>query len=454
MPDAFKISYVGGGSRFVVTFLHGLAERAEALRRLGRRIELALIDPNAKRAADMARYAGITAKQAGLALTSRVVPERADALGGADLVVFSAGLRDRVMPLRKRLLEPRGIAPDESSAAIAVEAAALWPELARLGRDMKENCPRAVFATLVNPTDVCAAAFERAFGITSVGLCVEVPGLVGWLSYYLGVDEADIHVEHIGVNHVGWVSRLTVGGGEGDQLLRLRIPERVSRDDWDPHATWFVELFESTGCLRTSPYHHWPLRVAWTDELPVRNERWARTCLPEGVSKRGLRAEALRRALETGRMIDEPDGTRVHPEATPYSYPNTRHTLGALVVGLAGGEADPVPLQVRNGGTNVGFVDEACLEVPTRVEAAALRPMTVSALAAWQHAPVAALAAQRSRLADWLSGRDMDGLVEGLVALPGDVPLEALRSLSVELAAFRSGGDGGVADATPQIGNS
>lgn len=47
--DRFKIAYVGGGSRFVVTLLHGLAARADDLKAAGRPVELALLDVERKK---------------------------------------------------------------------------------------------------------------------------------------------------------------------------------------------------------------------------------------------------------------------------------------------------------------------------------------------------------------------------------------------------------------------
>ena len=73
--DRFRITYIGGGSRFVVTLLHGLASKAEALGRLDRPIELALVDVDTSRAAEMARYAEIVASQTQLPIETLVTED-------------------------------------------------------------------------------------------------------------------------------------------------------------------------------------------------------------------------------------------------------------------------------------------------------------------------------------------------------------------------------------------
>lgn len=427
--DAFKIAYVGGGSRFVVTLLHGLASQGAALGALGRPIELALLDPNAERAGEMARYAEITARQTGLPIRAAVTARQEEAVEGAGWVLFSAGLWEPASALRKRFLEPMGHPNEESGPGVAVEAAAVWPFLQTLAGDIRKRARGATFSTLVNPTDVLAAAFETAFGIPSIGICVEVPGLVGFLSYYLQVPESEIAIQHAGVNHVGWVSRWSIAGRDGAPLFWERIPARMQQEDWYPHPTFFVDLYRATGFMRSSPYHNWPYRTDWPEEFHRRNERWAQVCLG-GRRREEIRRAALEKALAEGRMIPQPDETRVHPEAMPYTYPNTRHTLGALAVGLAGGESGPVPLQVRNGAANPFLPADAWVEVPARVSRGKAEPLSVPPLPEWLFGQTAALARQRRLIADWLAGRDPGSLAKGLLVLPDAAPLPALLELA------------------------
>lgn len=429
----FKVAYVGGGSRFVVTLLHGLAHEAEALGSLGRPIEIDLLDVDVPRAAEMARYAAITARQTGLPITAFATGNRERALDGADWVIVSVGLWDALGALRRRFLEPMGNPYVETGPGVAVEGVAAWRFLAPLAEQMQRLAPGATLTILVNPTDVLAAALAKAYDVQSVGVCVEVPGLVGWLSYYLEVPPEELHIEHIGVNHVGWVSHWTAAGKPGGELFWARVPPRMSNDDWYPHTTFFVWIYQALGYMRSSPYHHWPFHARWDDGLEGRNRLWAKACLPAGLDQRQYRQAALERALQDGRMIPEPSATKVHPEATSYAYPDTRRTLGALAVGLAGGLAGPVPLQVRNGRSNPCLPEDAWVEVPCMVEGGRVAPQSVPEPPSWLFSQTVAIAEQRRLLADWLAGRDPDGLAKGLLAMPEAAPIQDLLRLAREL---------------------
>lgn len=429
--NRFKICYIGGGSRFVVTLLHGLAAQAEAIKALGRPIEVALYDVDTRRAGDMARYAEIVARQTGLPLTTTVTDDRDQALRDANWVLFSAGIWQPVVDARERYLKPLGDVHGESGPAVIVESAALWPYLRNLAQDMKRLAPKAIFSTLVNPTDVMAAAFQQAFGIPAIGICVEVGGLKGWLAYNLEVDDRQINLEHVGVNHIGWVSRWTVNGQDGPAMLAAKICDRMQRDDWYPHCNEFVWTFQATGHIRSSPYHHWPIQGVWDDERQRRNDLWNRTCRPEGKGE--YRQMMLGKALAEGTMIPEVDPARVHPEATPYTYPNTRWMLGALAVGLAGGSAGPVPLQVRNGQSNRYLPAQAWIEVPTMIEKGKVKPQAVPPLPEWLFNQTRTIALQRVEFVNWLAGQDPKGLSNGLLAMPNLAPLGKLLQLANDL---------------------
>ncbi len=435
--DVLRIACIGGGSTFIVTLIHGLVSRASRLMELGRPIELCLYDLDGGRMQLNADYAEIAARQTGLPLRARCFDDRHTAIRGANLVLFCPRLQEPARAVRE-LIETESLRMmPEHSVNVAVTSAAIWPYLRGLGRQMRQVAPDALFASLVNPADVLAGAFEKAFGIRSVGLCVEVRGLCAWLSYYLRVPEEAITLEYAGANHFGWVSRWSVRGFDDAAALFWRtVPPRMSEPDWLPHATWFVRLYRLCGYLRASPYHNWPVRRGWDEADHRQNQRWEATCLG-GVNKREHRARAFQQALSRGRLIEETDPPAIHPEATSYWYPSSRHTIGDLVVGLAGGRAGPTPLQSRNGQTNPTLPSEGWVEVPTIIDAGQLQPQSVRLPPEWLFGQVRSVILQRAHLSDWLAGRDESGLAAALLAMPEDASLAELERLVGQLAEVR-----------------
>lgn len=428
----FKIGYIGGGSRFVVTFLHGLAAYADSLKALDIPILLVLMDPNLPRAEEMAQYAEIVARQTGLPLRPKVTDESAVAVDGAHLVIYSAGVQERLNAFRARFaaLLDGDVEPD-SCPGMAMEGVAHWEIVEKLAEEVRRLAPNAIFCTLANPTDVLAAAVERRFGIRSIGVCVEVPQLKRWLAVHLRVRVEDIEMDYIGVNHMGYVVRWTVSGRDATSLLRERLMQMMESDEWDPWNDAFAHFFLATGYLRTSPYHHLPYRQDWDEEMQKRRRAFYER-YPIGWEEHPQKE--LMKALADRRMIPEDDLDTPSNMLTPYPYPDVRHTLGGLVVGLAGGSSGPIPLQVRNGKSNQNLSPDFWLELPTYIRHGELIPQTVSPLPTWILEQIGLFAYQRSLLADWFAGKDAEGLMKALLFLPGHFPLKGLLTFVQKLS--------------------
>lgn len=434
VSSPFKVAYIGGGSRFVVTFLHGLSDYVDSIKALNTTILLVLMDPNLSRAREMAQYAGIVVKQTGLPLTVEVTSERHIAVSGANLVIYCVGVQERLNAFQTKFAELLGgkVEPD-SCPGMAMEGVAHWEIVEQLAEEIRNSAPNAVFCTLANPTDVLAAAVERQFGIKSIGVCVEVPQLKRWLAVHLRVRVEDVELlDYIGVNHIGYVVRWTVCGKDATSLLRERLVELMDSDEWDPWNDAFAEFLLATGYLRTSPYHHLPYRQDWDEEMQRRRKAFYERTYPMGWGE--YQQRELRKALAEGKMISDESLDIPSNMLTPYPYPDTRHTLGGLVVGLAGDDSGPIPIQVRNGNSNPSLLPDFWLELPTYVQHRDLVPKTISSLPDWILEQIRLLAYQRSLLADWFAGKDDEGLLKALLLLPGHFPLKGLLSFAQKLA--------------------
>jgi len=431
VSQTFKIAYVGGGSQYVIPVLNGLASRSGELKDLGRAIELSLFDRDARKAHKNRQYAEIVARETGLPLSVTVGANRAEALQGSDWVIFGIGFRDEFRAFWVRY-RPRLLNIGETGARIAMEAAVAWPRVRQCASEMSRLCPNALFCTFVNPPDVLAGAVENAWSLSAVGLCVEAPQLRHWLSYYLQAPYAEVEIEYLGLNHLGWVSRWTVEGREGSRRFASVLRERMKDETWQPETDWFVDVFEATGYLRTGPYHPWPYVREWTDAHEARRRRYAEAI----AALRAPGPSAFEVALERGVMIREGDPMRTHPSATAYAHPSLRHSLGALAVGLAGGSAGPAAVQARNGNANPTLPAQAWLEAPTRIDCGRIAPQTVPPLPDRMIAEMRALAHQRMLLAEWLSTGRSERLKEALMLWPNVASTSVLAELAEELPGF------------------
>ena len=417
-----KLAIVGGGSQFMPSILNGLAD---ALCAPGRqfRAELALYDVRPEAAERQARYAEVVARAYGLPLTASVPATRDEALAGADLVLLSVWLAEehrRAQALAQRV----GLDPAEDGPAQIAEALSLAPFCRQLGADMARLCPRALFMGLVNPTDILPRIVEGSSGVRSLGLCVEVEGMRGLLSYHLGLGRDELALDHVGVNHDGWVLRMRARGEDAYPLWAQAAARLAEDPDYHPHAHSGLALYRLTGYLRTSPYHHLP----WGYQHPA----WAAERLAAAwPDKRRLYAGALEQALQTGEPIVDP--WPQHPERSPLNYPFTGRQIGRLARAVATGEPYLSPLQVRNGGAISNWPDETTVEVPVLVGGRSVQPLAMGEAPEWLCGPARLAAVQRRLVADYALQGDPALLHRALAAVPWAAGLPVLEACAQEL---------------------
>lgn len=150
------------------------------------------------------------------------VPNRKKALKGSDFVVNAiqvggyepSTVIDFEIPkkfgLRQTIADTLGIGG-------IFRALRTIPVMLDFAADMEKVCPDAWFLNYTNPMSMLTGAMLRATSIKTVGLCHSVQGCTGsllWtLGLYQGPGERDDIRQHVaGINHMGWLLKLTKGG--------------------------------------------------------------------------------------------------------------------------------------------------------------------------------------------------------------------------------------------------
>jgi len=405
----FKVAYIGGGSMFLPSIFNGLAREAKTLRGAGAEVHFALYDIAPERAERMARYAAVVAEGLDTPLSASVPPTLEEAIDGAGLVYLSIshpGLREPWRALIEKFpLESHG----EGPAQTVYEGAKIFELCIPIGKEMKKRAaPNAVFATLVNPTDVLADAFERRFGFTSCGVCCEVGSLIGMLGHYLGYRFDDFELTHVGVNHLGWVLGLRIRGEDAYDLVRERLPAIAKQPDFHPVSLKMAPILRLTGHLQSSAYHRWPYTAGEGVDWDTAMKPWA--------GKRERRQKALETALKTGQPIqdDEPE----HPERSAFQYRELGRQIGQMMAAMATGVSRVVPLQVRNAGATVQFPAESFVDVPTLVAGTRIQPLAVGEAPEWLIATARSLAISRMLTSEYLAAPELETLHKALNVFP------------------------------------
>lgn len=401
-----KIAYLGGGSLFVPSTVHGLGR---VLQRDNERfaVELALYDIVPAKAERMRAYVELVRRTWQVPLFAAVPATRQEALEGAHIVIASPWLEEAHARL-DRLMERLGFQLPEEGPAVAGWALASAPWCLEVAAEMRSLCPDALFVTLMNPTDVLAGVVQACGGVQAAGLCVEVDGLRGALAHYYRVPYEEIELDFAGVNHDGWVLGLRVNGRDCYAEWRARWHEAESTAYFHPGNLGIRPILELTGHFRSSAYHNWPYQV---EPPPDREARWA-----PWRGKRERYQIALERALLEGKPIADPP--HVHPERSSLNYPYTGLTVARLVESIATGRTNVLPLQVLNRGAVANFPPDVIVEVPTRVQGRTLTPLPVGELPDWLGGYTRLLAIQRRLVVEYVANRRLETLRQALAVLP------------------------------------
>jgi alpha-galactosidase len=196
---------------------------------------LVLHDVNHEAAMGNLKIAEMVKKRAGSRLKIEVVDDRRAALEGADyvaLAISTGGLEawrlDMEIPdkygCRQTIADTVG--PGGMSRALRN-----IPVIVSIARDMEAVCPKAWLLNVTNPMTTLTRSVWKATGITCLGLCHEVYGLLGYLQKAFEVKREEIAYSFAGINHCGWILDLTIKGQDGVQMLREYWKEHGSRKD-------------------------------------------------------------------------------------------------------------------------------------------------------------------------------------------------------------------------------
>jgi alpha-galactosidase len=175
-------------------------------------------------------------REVGARATIEATTDRKAALDGADFVAvtistggFTSMAHDLEIPERYGVRQSVG---DTCGPGGINRSLRNIPVLLDIARDMEQQCPDAWLMNLTNPMTCLTRAINKETSIKAVGLCHEVV-IMSWLvAIALGVPADELAMDVTGVNHLPWITKLTVGGEDGFDALRRAVIDRPDKTAW------------------------------------------------------------------------------------------------------------------------------------------------------------------------------------------------------------------------------
>ena len=338
------------------------------------------------------------------------------ALCGADLVLIQircGGYQgrhiDETFPLQYGLCGDEGLGPGGLSAAWRA-----WPAMHEIISTIASVCPQATVVVLSSPVTLFVRAARRLHpALETFGIC-ELP----WttlqdLAGLLDAEATAIDFDYIGVNHLGWFSRLEY---ESRDLLE----EYAARPDCA--AKWpSAELVSS---CRAFPTKY--LRLHYDRGKVLEEQRRL------AIS----RAQSLARiSLDAYRSFQSGNRSEILAALAHRPAPWYRHAVVPLLVAHSRRDT-PIPLFLTspNDANETAFPREDVLEIPTYVSAVSLCPkpcrepppsqvlQTMNSFVAYERTATEALIQQSpERLRDALEMHPWVGRPELAAVLAADI---------------------------------
>ncbi|RZE09321.1 6-phospho-beta-glucosidase [Streptomyces albidoflavus] len=356
-----KLTVVGGGSTYTPELIDGFARLRDTLPLT----ELVLVDPDAGRLELVGGLARRIFARQGHPGTITTTGDLDAGVEGADAVLLqlrvggqAARQRDESWPL-----ECGCVGQETTGAGGLAKALRTVPVVLDIAERVRRTNPDAWIIDFTNPVGIVTRALLQA-DHKAVGLCNVAIGFQRKFARLLDVAPAEVHLGHVGLNHLSWETSVRLGGPAGEDVLPRLLTEHGDAIAADLHLP--RPLLDRLGVVPSYYLRYFYAHDVVVDELragPSRAEKVA------AMERELLELYADPALDEKPELLSQRGGA---------FYSEAAVDLAAALLGRGGS-----PLQVvnaRNDGTLPFLPDDAVVEVQAEVGPEGARPLAVPAL--------------------------------------------------------------------------
>ncbi|MES9507272.1 6-phospho-beta-glucosidase [Streptomyces sp. NPDC000609] len=356
-----KLAVVGGGSTYTPELIDGFARLRDTLPIE----ELVLVDP----AADRLELVGGLARRifAKQGHPGRIVTTSDLDAGVADADAVLLQLRVGGQAARNQdetwPLECGCIGQETTGAGGLAKAMRTVPVVLDIAERVRRTNPDAWIIDFTNPVGIVTRALLQA-GHKAVGLCNVAIGFQRKFARLLDVTPAEVHLDHVGLNHLTWELGVRLGGPDGENVLPKLLAEHgdaIADDLRMPRA-----ITDRLGVVPSYYLRYFYAHDAVVRELGTKPSRASEVAAME----RELLAMYGDPALDEKPALLAKRGGAFYSEAAV--------DLASSLLG-SGGSAVQV-VNTYNNGTLPFLPDDAVIEVQARVDGTGATPLAVPAL--------------------------------------------------------------------------
>jgi 6-phospho-beta-glucosidase len=362
-----KVCVIGGGSTYTPELVDGLLRRRVSL---GLN-EIHLVDHDTSRLEVLGPLATRMVERDGGGVQVRWTTDRAIGLVGARFVVSQ--IRVGGMAARERdeqLGREFGLIGQETVGVGGLaNALRTIPVALGIAADVARHAPGATLLNFTNPAGLVTEALCRHTEVPTIGLC-NVPWTVkARLAASLEVRADDIDVDYVGLNHLSWVRRVSVGGVDRTAEVLRGLELRTGRIRSAAHSNgepdWTPESIRLLGAIPNDYLLYYYETDAWL--------RFQAAHPTRASAVQEIEASLLRR-------FADPELTEKPPELSSRGGAYYSEAAAALMADLVAGSGAVHVVNIPNRGAIPGLADDVVVEVAARIGSGGPEPLPVEPL--------------------------------------------------------------------------
>lgn len=365
MGQRLKVAVIGGGSSYTPELIEGFILNYSTFPVT----EIVLVDIQAgfRKLSIVGQLAQRMVAKSGLPIEVKLTLDRRSALEGADFVstqmrvgMLEAREWDETIPLKYGMIGQETTGPGGMMKALRT-----IPVLLDIARDMEELCPEAWLLNFTNPAGMVTEAINKHSNIRSIGLCNAPIGAYKWLSSLYQVPPERIYCEFAGLNHLHWISQITVDG-------ESKLPELLEgRDGYSalnvPQYEWNASLLRTVGAIPSYYLKYYYLHRELLAEQQA------------SAAKGETRAQVVQRLEdELFELYQNPDLAEKPKQLEQRGGAYYSEAAVRLMNSLYNNSGDIQTLNVPNRGILDFLPDDACIEVNCEVRGDGPVPVPVT----------------------------------------------------------------------------
>jgi len=395
-PIERKFTLIGGGGVRTPLVIFGVNDAAQAL---GAR-EMVLWDPDADRLKIMADLGRAIVKAEKGSLIVREATSIEDAVEGADFVMNSIRVggiagraADELAAIKhgypgQETTGPAGAAMALRTVPIAIEHATLVERLSNNGW----------VVNFTNPAGLITQAITNHTKAKIVGICDTPTELFHNIAHALGATLADVQCDYVGLNHLGWVRKVTLRGED--------VTDRVLADDLILSKLYSAPLFDfdMIRTLRLIPteylFFYYARRRALANQQKQGSSRGAevealnktliatlkdRIAADDGEGAIAAYAAYLNRRSGSYMKLEAEAGSAFDRDATfnidPFRVASGYHRIAIDVMSaLTGAKPAQIVVNTKNRGVLADLPADDIIETASQIAADSITPIPLTPL--------------------------------------------------------------------------